>query len=108
MDRPPTFLTGPAGSRVPDGVWEDVCVEVKVGAHSFRNLRDGLFQLAYYLAGRPGIRGLLVLVDSRISEDRLQQELHSARSVLHPDLAGRLMVAITRQGKYSGLPQDLG
>jgi hypothetical protein len=92
----------------PDGIWEDICVEVKVGVKSFRHFRDGLIQLAYYLAERPGKRGLLVLVDSVISESGLDGELKAARRILNSAVAGRLTVAWSRKGEYSGIPADLG
>lgn len=92
----------------PDGRWHDVVVEIKRQVHSFRNLRANLLQLAYYLAQEPGARGLLVLLDSRISDERLQKELRLAEQTLRPELARRLFVALERNGRFHGLPEDLG
>ncbi len=83
-------------------------VEVKAGAHSIRDLRDGLLHLAGWLVDQPTKRGLLVLVNSRISESRLSAELESARGALHPGIVDRLTVAVLRDGEYSGLPETSG
>ena len=92
----------------PDGQWQDLWVEVKSRTHGFRNLRGGLLEFAYWLAEHPQDRGLLVLVDSRITEKRLQEEWQNAAQVISPDIMRRLILAWGRQEQYLGLPQDLG
>lgn len=97
-----------ASNYEPDGRWRDVVVEVKSQIHSSRNLRASLLQLAYFLAQEPRHRGLLVLLDSRITDARLHEELRLAERALRPEVARKLAVAIERNGRYRGLPDDLG
>lgn len=51
---------------------------------------------------------MLVLVDSRITEERLLEERQRAEQALHPDVMNHLTVALARDNKYIGLPPDLG
>ncbi len=92
----------------PDGQWRDVVVEVKYQTHGFRDLRSSLLGLAYWLTCNPGTRGVLILVDSRITEEGLQQERRLDAKVLHPELMNRLTVAVARDKQYFGLPPYLG
>lgn len=97
-----------ASSYRPDGRWRNVVVEVKSQIHSSRNLRASLLQLAYFLAQEPEHRGVLVLLDSRITDERLQAELRLAERALRPEVARKLAIAIDRNGRFRGLPEDLG
>lgn len=92
----------------PDDHWQDIGVEVKHETHGFRNLRASLLGLAYWLAGHPENRGLLLLLDSRITEKRLEDERELASRVILPEVMHRLIVASGIDGRYIGLPQDLG
>jgi hypothetical protein len=92
----------------PDGQWRDMGVEVKRVTHGFRNLRASLLGLAYWLADRPENRALLLLLDSRITEKRLQHERELASRVIRPEIMRRLIIASGGGGRYVGLPQDLG
>ncbi|MBI4720502.1 MAG: hypothetical protein HY770_04655 [Chitinivibrionia bacterium] len=92
----------------PDGRWQDLWIEIKFKTHGFRNLRAGLLEFAYWLASHPKDRGLLVLVDSRITEKRLQNEWQHAVQAIRPDVVNRLILAWGKDGQYKGLPQELG
>ena len=92
----------------PDGRWRDIGVEVKRATHGFRNLRASLLGLAYWLADYPNSRGLLLLLDSRITEKRLQHERELASRVIDQEIMRRLSIASGEGGRYMGLPQDLG
>lgn len=93
----------------PDGRWQkDLWVKVMSGTHGLRNLRASILGLAYWLTMVPGDRGLLVLVDSRIADERLRQEWRFAEKALHPDVMRRLKVAVARGKQYLGLPAELG
>lgn len=92
----------------PGGQWRDLRVEVKHETHGSRNLRASLLGLAYWLAGHPENRGLLLLVGSRITENRLQEERQLAARVVRPEVMRRLIIASGGDGRYVGLPQDLG
>jgi hypothetical protein len=92
-----TLLREPPGPGYrPDFRWGGTVIEVKSDPHSFRNLRSGLLQLAYYLADQPGRRGLLLLGDPRISDVALREEWRLAERTLRPELLERLTVAVKR------------
>lgn len=117
MNRP---LTGDLTSRSrkadigyePDACWREgqqrVWVEVKAGTHSFRNVRASLLGLAYFLSNDPESRALLVLPDSRITEERLYAEVHLAEQSLKPEVMQRLSLVLGKDHGYLGLPSDLG
>jgi hypothetical protein len=92
----------------PDGKWQDIWVELKIRAHSFRDLRASLMGLAYLLASDSGSRGLIVLVESRISEEKLDSELKLAGQMIDPEIMKRVTIGVKKGGKYGGLPDDLG
>ena len=92
----------------PDGRWRDVWVEVKSQTHSFRNVRASLLGMAYLLASQPRHRGLLVLANSRITEQRLKSELRLVEQTLRPDVVQRLALVIEKNHGYVGIPSDLG
>lgn len=69
---------------------DGLIVEIKRGATSARVIRDGLTQLAYYLADRPDHRAILVLVSPRVSDARTQDELEQFRSILSRPLRNRI------------------
>jgi len=80
----------------PDFAWGNTVVEVKADAHSFRNLRAGLLQLAYYLAAEPARRGLLVLGNPRITDTALKNEWQLAEQALRKEVLDRLSVVAKR------------
>lgn len=96
----PTLLREPPGPGYrPDFRWGRTVIEVKSDPHSFRNLRSGLLQLAYYLADQPDRRGVLLLGDPRISDDALRDEWRLAERTLKSDLLERLTVVVKRGGE---------
>jgi hypothetical protein len=93
----------------PDGRWKkDLWIEVKSGTHGFRDLRASFLGLAYWLTSFPNDHGLLVLVDSRIADERLRKEWQFAKMALHPDVIRRLNVAVAKEHQYIGLPTGVG
>lgn len=84
----------PSPSYKADGRWESVhgsvLVEVK-RTNSVRDVRNAFLELAYLLNNEPGnSQAVCVVVDSRLSYSRLQEELHKFRAVVHPDIARRV------------------
>ncbi len=92
----------------PDGRWQNIVVEVKSNTHGFRNLRAALFGMAYWLVKEPETHGLLVLVDSRITEESLKREIKLAAEILHPGIMDRVSIANFKEGQFRGLPRNLG
>ena len=89
--------SGHSLSRLYDGRWKgpsgDVLVEVKRTSNA-RDVRDALLELTYALAGEPSSsQALCLLVRSRLTPDRLSEELSRFRSVMRPDFAARVMLA---------------
>lgn len=89
-----------------DGVWEGpegpVLIEVK-RTHSARDLRDGLLQLVYGLRQTPfATRAVCIVVDSRLTEDRVTNELEAFRDMIRPELAGRLHALVVRDRRLTG------
>ncbi len=81
----------------PDFRFGNTLVEVKADLHSFRNFRAALLQLAYYLSDDTDDRGLLVLVNPRITEAALRNEWRLIERALHPAMVRRLTLAVRRQ-----------
>jgi hypothetical protein len=80
-------------------------VEVKSGLGAVRNLRAALMDLAYALQTRPHHRGLLVLIETSITADRLHKEWDLAGQTLRPEIIARLGILILEAGQFSGFPE---
>lgn len=65
-----------------------------VRSHNLRDLRGELLALAYGLAldGGPADQGLCLLLDSRITPQRLDEERQLLRMVLQPQVAERIRI----------------
>jgi len=88
------------------GKAENIVVTVSRGA-DVRNLRTALMELSYKLAEQsPETKGLLLLIDSRITPERLRKEWLSATRVLQPEVMNRLSIVLHGGGRVSGLPAD--
>jgi hypothetical protein len=67
-----------------------VLVEFKK-THSMRDVRHALLALAYLIRREPpSTTAMCVLVDSRLSDNRLREELQQLRQVIHPEIASRV------------------
>jgi len=67
-----------------------VLVEFKK-THSMRDVRHALLTLAYLIRREPpSTTAVCVLVDSRLSDNRLREELQQLRQVIHPEIASRV------------------
>lgn len=73
-------------------VWQDLAVLPILKPHAVRDLRAALWELAAGLADHPEQRGLLVLLGSRLSNQRLEEEMSNANKVLLPSLFDRIRV----------------
>lgn len=77
----------------PDGRFANWLIEVFPGS-SLRDLRLAVLQLAYRLSqdDAQDLRGMVVLVDSRIRPSSINNEMSHLRAVLRPDLVDRLVI----------------
>lgn len=84
----------------------DTLVEVKMALNAVRNLRAVIMDLAYALHDHPNRQGLLVLVDPKISWQRLEHEGDLAWRTLRPELVNRLSLLFVEEGKFRGYPRE--
>jgi hypothetical protein len=77
----------------PDGRYANWLIEVFPGS-SLRDLRLAVLQLAYRLSQDDArdLRGMVVLVDSRIRSSSINNEMSHLRAVLRSDLVDRLVI----------------
>ena len=72
--------------------WHDLAVLPILKPHAVRDLRATLMELAEWLADHPGQRGLLLLLDNRLSAQRLEEEMLGASKALQPAVYERIQV----------------
>lgn len=81
----------------PDGAWRNWWVEIMT-SHNLRDLRGVLLALTYIVDNDedPMAQALCVLVDSKITDERLDLELRMFRAAVRPELASRINVGFYR------------
>jgi hypothetical protein len=90
----PSRDPGRAAQDDADARWQGsggaVLVEFKK-THSMRDVRHALLTLAYLIRREPpSTTAVCVLVGSRLSDNRLREELQQLRQVIHPEIASRV------------------
>ena len=94
----------PAAARHLDGA----LIEVKTGLNAVRGVREALLDLAYALQDSPtSKRGLLVLIEPRITPARLAQEWELASKTFRPSIGGRLGMVVIERDKLQEFPGNL-
>lgn len=78
--------------------------EVKAGVRGVRDVESALMQLARYLIGHSAERGVLVLPDVVIREERLRHEWDGFAKVARIDLHQRMRIVGERDGQLFGIP----
>lgn len=73
-------------------IWQDLAVLPILKPHAVRDLRAGLMELAGWLADHPDQHGLLLLLDRRLSTQRLNEEMAIAGKVVNSPIFARLRV----------------
>jgi hypothetical protein len=81
-------------------------IEVKFGVDALRTIRTSLMQVAYPVGENPATHGYIVLVDSPITMDRLNDEWERAATVLRQDVLNRLTICLHSKGRIKGIPRD--
>ncbi|MFG6415604.1 hypothetical protein ACG02S_17045 [Roseateles sp. DC23W] len=79
----------------------NVIVEIK-RTHSMRDVRNALLSLVTALAQRPDADALCLVYESRLSSQRLEEELSTFRELLRPDLAERVYLAMAVDQDFQG------
>lgn len=78
----------------------DTLIEIKSGLNGVRGVREALLDLAYALQGRPASkRGLLVLVEPRITRARLAHEWELASKTFRPNIGDRLGIVLMERNE---------
>lgn len=79
---------------------DDTVIEIKVGLNAVRGVREALLDLAYGLQDGPASRrGLLVLIEPRITSERLAKEWELASKALRPNITGRLGIVLIERNE---------
>ena len=81
-------------------------IEVKFGVDSLRTIRTSLMQVAYPVGKEPASHGYVVLVDSPITQKRLQDEWQRAATVLREDVLHRLTICLLAGDRIIGIPSE--
>lgn len=90
----------------PDGRWRNWWVEV-ITSHTLRDLRASYLGLAFLLNRSPEseMQALCVLVDSRITPERLDVEIQLLQEVMRPEISSRISIAqYSMDGELIGAP----
>ena len=82
-------------------------VQVKFGVDALRTVRTNLMQMAYEISQNLESHAYLVLADSPITLERLEEEWQRAARVLRKDVLQRLNLCLARDGKIFGIPRKL-
>lgn len=82
-----------------DAVLDDSVFEVLIEPRDLRRLRASLMDIARIAAGKRGRRGILVLVEPAISEDRLFLEWGTLQSFIRPEILDHLAMVIRRDSQ---------
>ena len=99
--------SSPHGNLGIDADLGDRLVEVKIKAAGARGIRMGVMQLAYALAKRPGVEGILILSEPEITDERLKEEWDRAASVLRSEVLRRLILCTEKDGRISGITRSI-
>lgn len=78
-----------------DAVLGDSVFEVLMEPRDLRRLRASLMDIARIAAGKGGRRGILVLDEPAISEDRLSLEWEDLRTFVKPEVLDHLVTGVS-------------
>jgi hypothetical protein len=92
----------------PDSVVDDTLIEVKRETDAVSTIRSALLKLAYAVTDRgQTTRGILLVIDPKISDERLDDEEKYAKKVLEPGITKRLGIVVYQNGELRGLPDGM-
>lgn len=84
----------------------ELLVEIKVQARAVRAINESLIQLADKVAGSQGKRGVLLLLQTGITSERVEKEWQRFKRIFRPDLLERLSIYIYNGTGFYGIPKD--
>jgi hypothetical protein len=97
----------------PLGGFTDNLIDVKFGVDALRTLRAALMQVAYRVGAEPKEvtgrkwRALLVLADSPLTLERIQDEWEQAVAVLQPKVTRHITICLAENKSVVGIPHEL-
>ncbi len=92
----------------PDSVVDDTLIEVKRGTDAVSTIRSALLKLAYAVTDQgQTTRGILLVIDPKITDERLDDEEKYAKMVLAPGVSKRLGIVVYQDGELSGCPDGM-
>ena len=92
----------------PDSVVDDTLIEVKRETDAVSTIRSALLKLAYAVTDRgQTTRGILLVIDPKITDDRLDEEAKYAKKVLEPGITKRLGIVVYQNGELRGCPDGM-
>ena len=81
--------------------------EIKSGLTAIRAVRDTLVRLVKGLVHRQDKSAYLVLVDPKVTQSSLEEELGDFKAAMRPEIAKRLTLVIVRNGDIEHVPADI-
>jgi hypothetical protein len=84
----------------------DALIEVKFGVDAIRTIRTSVMQVAFPVSESSSFRGYLVLADSPIAIERVQDEWRRISALLRPEVSERLTICIMTGGNITGIPKN--
>lgn len=96
-----------AGFRA-DAVLGDSVFEVLVEPRDLRQLRATIMDIARYSGTKKDRRGILILEEPQLSENRLREEWSSVQDIFRPEIVHRLALVIHREGVPDQVIGQLG
>ena len=92
----------------PDLVVGDTLIEVKRETDAVSTVRSALLKLAYAVTDRgEPTKGILLVIDPKMTDERLDAEEKYAKKVLAPGVSKRLSIVVYQDGGVRGLPDWL-
>ena len=87
---------------VSDRTW----VEIKMNLRAVHVLRNAFFQLAYAVTEYPEKQMILLLIEPKISNNRLYDEWGKMKMTFRPEIMERLSIVIYRDDELLGIPNN--
>lgn len=84
----------------------NLLIEVKSGLTATSSLRASLIRLAYATTTRPRHRGILLLIDTAITRERLIREWELASSIFRSGVIERLGLCVGDSAPFTGIPSN--
>ena len=90
----------------PDWVADNILVEVKTNLRAVFAVREDILRLSYAIAGQPGLRAFLLLIEPHITESRLNDEWRNVQMTFRSEILKRIKIVIFKNGAFSGITDE--